>query len=71
MSDLLLGLGAVGTVFLSIFVIAAAILYIFLPFAVYGTKPLLHRQNDLLVKQNKILLAILDEYRGPEETGSE
>jgi ABC-type sulfate transport system permease component len=60
------GLGIYGL--LTIFGIILAVVWIILPFAIFGTKPLLHK---LLVEQRETnrLLAILSKKSAPQDEG--
>lgn len=59
MNEILATFGVAGVIIWSLLMLVIAILYLFLPFAIFGTKPLIRHQNELLAKQNKILLAML------------
>ena len=50
----------------SVFGVIVVILYICLPFAIYGTKPLIREQNELIRNQNTLLSHIGKSLSKPE-----
>lgn len=59
----LYGLGGVATFAIWAFLFVIGVLWIALPFAIFGTKKLLQRQIDLQIEGNRKLDALIDAMR--------
>jgi hypothetical protein len=65
-------IGSTGLgIWVALFVVVWAVLWLLLPFAIFGTKARLDRLIELTISQNKLLKDLLAEYRGPEAKSAE